>query len=175
MPRPNPPLNRSRFAQSPLIAAAGAYPDPASLVPFAILRSAGLLANLIARSLAPLRLHHAQLAALLLLRRHARTGLRPSALGRMLSVSRPNVTKMLARLSERKLVEQRPDPADARAVLAFATAASAEVSELGLQAVRRVIAGVTTGLSPSQAASVNELLRELDRAALVAIEGVAAS
>lgn len=85
------------------------------------LRTAALLDRVVARSLTPYNLHHAQFNALVLLKRDRETGLRPSVLGDYLCVSRPNVTKLLARLKSRGLIEERPDPVDGRAVLAVIT------------------------------------------------------
>jgi DNA-binding MarR family transcriptional regulator len=85
------------------------------------LRTAALLDRVVARALAPFNLHHAQFNALVLLKRERDVGLRPSVLGDYLCVSRPNVTKLLARLKSRGLIEERPDPVDGRAVLAVIT------------------------------------------------------
>ena len=101
---------------------------PSQLV-LSTLRAAALLDRVIARGLSPFNLHHAQFNALMLLRRQGVSGLRPSVLGDFLCVSRPNVTKLLARLKMRGLVEERPDPGDGRAVLAFATSEGQALAE----------------------------------------------
>ncbi len=95
--------------------------NAASQLVLSALRTAVLLDQVVAHSLSPFGLHHAQFNALVLLRRQGDNGVRPSVLGDCLCVSRPNVTKLLARLRSRGLIEERPDPADGRAVLAVIT------------------------------------------------------
>ncbi len=101
------------------------------------MRVAALLDRVVARALAPFQLHHAQFNALMLLRKQGAEGLRPSTLGAYLCVSRPNVTKLLARLQSRALVEERPDPDDGRAVLAIITPLGEALAEQAHVVLRR--------------------------------------
>jgi len=73
--------------------------------------------------------------------------LRPSELARIEGVTAPSVTRTLAELEARGLVERSPDPADGRATFVSAT-------DAGLEAVRHARA--------ERAARVSALLGELD-------------
>ena len=116
--------SRDRF---PVIDLFHASDKPAPHLVLSALRTAWLLDQVVARSLTPFKLHYAQYNAMLLLERNAPEGVRPSTIGEFLCVSRPNVTKLLARLHARALIEERPDPDDGRAIRAFITPAGSNV------------------------------------------------
>lgn len=130
----------------------------ASHLVLSTLRVASLLDRVVARSLAPFGLHHAQFNALLLLKKNASGGLRPSALGDYLCVSRPNVTKLLARLKSRGLIEERPDPDDGRAVLAIATAAGTALAEQASEMLTRDLEAAVDTLASDDAMMLQSLL-----------------
>ena len=122
------------------------------------LRTAWLLDQAVARSLAPFKLHYAQFHALMLLHRRDPDGVRPSTIGEFLSVSRPNVTKLLARLHARQLVEERPDPEDGRAVRAFITPAGRTLVESAADALFQDLERVVASLAPEDAVALQHLL-----------------
>lgn len=150
-----PPAVRDEF---PLV---DLFPPREKSSPYLVLstlRAAWLLDQIVSRSLASFELHHAQFNALLFLRRSGSEGARPSALGEFLSVSRPNVTKLLARLRARNLVDERPDPQDGRAVLAAVTPAGLNLFEKAAVVLYRDLDTALTGLSAQEAASLHALL-----------------
>ena len=122
------------------------------------LRTAALLDRVVARSLSPFQLHHAQFNALVLLERQRESGLRPSALGDYLCVSRPNVTKLLARLKSRGLIEERPDPDDGRAVLAVITPEGERLAQQAFSALTHDLTVAVETLSFEDGASLRVLL-----------------
>lgn len=147
--------NRDEFR---LLDVFGEAASPASRLVLNTLRSAALLDRIVAKSLAPFGLHHAQLNALMLLKKHRARGIRPSVLGDFLCVSRPNVTKLLTRLKSRALVEERPDPGDGRAVLAVITPAGEEVADKAWSQLSLDLAGVVERLPQDSRASLGALL-----------------
>jgi len=131
--------------------------NDASQLVLSALRTAALLDRVIARGLAPYNLHHAQFNALMLLRRQGAGGLRPSVLGDFLCVSRPNVTKLLARLKMRGLIEERPDPGDGRAVLACATPEGEALAEKAFESLSAELSSAVATLAQED----NQALRVL--------------
>ncbi|MCU0690351.1 MAG: MarR family transcriptional regulator [Polyangiaceae bacterium] len=130
----------------------------ASHLVLSALRTAALLDRVVARALAPFGLHHAQFNALMLLRRQGVAGLRPSSLGDSLCVSRPNVTKLLSRLKSRGLIEERPDPADGRAVLAFSTPDGSALAERAFARLSKDLAEAVATLVADDRESLRVLL-----------------
>jgi DNA-binding MarR family transcriptional regulator len=122
------------------------------------LRTAALLDRVIARGLSPFNLHHAQFNALMLLRRQGASGLRPSVLGDFLCVSRPNVTKLLARLKMRGLIQERPDPGDGRAVLALATPDGEAIAEKAFASLSGELAAAVATLADEDGEALRVLL-----------------
>jgi DNA-binding MarR family transcriptional regulator len=145
--------------------------SPASRLVLSTLRSATLLDRIVARSLAPFGLHHAQLNALMLLKKHRETGVRPSMIGDYLCVSRPNVTKLLMRLKARKLVEERSDPADGRAVLVVITAEGEVVADRAWDALSSDLAQVVDRIRPETRSSLGRLLDEFRHGLAGALAG----
>jgi DNA-binding MarR family transcriptional regulator len=137
------------------------FQDPgssASQLVLCALRTAALLDRVVARSLSPFNLHHAQFNALVLLKRQRETGLRPSVLGDYLCVSRPNVTKLLARLKSRGLIEERPDPADGRAVLAIITSDGERLADQAFSALTHDLTVAVNTLPADDGLSLRALL-----------------
>ncbi len=132
--------------------------NDASQLVLCALRTAALLDRVVARALGPFNLHHAQFNALVLLKRERDKGLRPSVLGDYLCVSRPNVTKLLARLKSRSLIEERPDPADGRAVLAVITEDGVRLADQALSAMRNDLTAAVDTLSGEDGAALRLLL-----------------
>jgi DNA-binding MarR family transcriptional regulator len=122
------------------------------------LRTAWLLDQVVARALAPFKLHYAQYNGLLLLMRASPEGVRPSSIGEFLCVSRPNVTKLLARLHARALIEERPDPDDGRAIRAFITAAGVAVVERASEGLQRELQAVVESIPRNDAQALQGLL-----------------
>jgi DNA-binding MarR family transcriptional regulator len=122
------------------------------------LRTAALLDRVVARALAPFNLHHAQFNALILLKREREVGLRPSVLGDYLCVSRPNVTKLLARLKSRGLIEERPDPVDGRAVLAVITPDGVRLADEAFASLTHDLTVAVNTLPVESGASLRALL-----------------
>jgi DNA-binding MarR family transcriptional regulator len=131
---------------------------PAPHLVLATLRTASLLDQLVARTLSPFNLHHAQFNALLLLQRQSPAGVRPSALGDFLCVSRPNVTKLLARLRTQGLIEEHPDPDDGRAIRAFITRAGEHQLEKASDALRQALGRVVSMLPAGDTRALQGLL-----------------
>lgn len=131
---------------------------PAPHLVLTALRTAWLLDQIVSRALAPHNLHHAQFNALLLLQRESPDGVRPSAIGDFLCVSRPNVTKLLARLHARGLVEERPDPDDGRAVRAFITRTGEHLLEKASESLRCDLSRVVSMIPASDARALQGLL-----------------
>lgn len=146
--------------------------SPASRLVLSALRSAALLDRIVARSLTPFGLHHAQLNALMLLKKHGPRGIRPSVLGDLLCVSRPNVTKLLTRLKSRVLVEERPDPGDGRAVLAVITPAGEELADKAWDQLSRDLADVVDQMPGDTRVSLAALLDEFRAGLAGALQGV---
>jgi DNA-binding MarR family transcriptional regulator len=103
-------------------------------------------------------LHHAQFNALVLLKRERATGLRPSVLGDYLCVSRPNVTKLLARLKSRSLIEEKPDPGDGRAVLAVITDEGVRLADQAFSAMKSDLTAAVATLPEEDGAALRVLL-----------------
>jgi DNA-binding MarR family transcriptional regulator len=131
---------------------------PAPVLVLSVLRTAWLLDQAVARALTPFQLHYAQFNALLLLQQQAPAGVRPSAIGEFLCVSRPNVTKLLARLHARALVEERPDPEDGRAIRAFITPAGAACLEKASEALHRDLLALVGTIPGADARTLLSLL-----------------
>ena len=87
-----------------------------------------------------------------------REGLRPSVLGSYLCVSRPNVTKLLARLKDRGLVVEKSDPQDGRAVLAVITEEGIGLVQLAFVAVTRDLSTVVETLPQQDGAHLRTVL-----------------
>lgn len=151
----NPNSQKDRFPLLELFEASGGN---ASQLVLCALRTASLLDRVVSRSLSPFNLHHAQFNALLLLKRQRDTGLRPSVLGDYLCVSRPNVTKLLARLKSRGLIEERPDPVDGRAVLAVITDDGVRLADEAFEALSRDLGVAVETLSIEDGAALRLLL-----------------
>ncbi|OQB15132.1 MAG: DNA-binding transcriptional repressor MarR [Deltaproteobacteria bacterium ADurb.Bin207] len=131
--------------------------DGAPQLVLCVMRTAALLERVVARALMPFRLHYAQFNALVLLDRE-REGLRPSVLGSYLCVSRPNVTKLLARLKDRGLVVEKSDPQDGRAVLAVITEEGIGLVQLAFVAVTRDLSTVVETLPQQDGAHLRTVL-----------------
>jgi DNA-binding MarR family transcriptional regulator len=151
-------LNTECRDQFPVIDLFQSTEKPAPHLVLSALRTAWLLDQVVARALAPFKLHHAQYNALLLLQRQAPEGVRPSAIGEFLCVSRPNVTKLLARLHARALIEERPDPDDGRAIRAFITPAGIAIVEQAAESLHRDLQQVVASLPRDDARSLQTLL-----------------
>ncbi len=162
------PDNRDKFRLLEVFADAV---TPASRLVLSALRSATLLDRVVARSLAPFGLHHAQLNALMLLKKHRASGVRPSMIGDCLGVSRPNVTKLLTRLKARRLVEERPDPADGRAVLVVITAEGETVADQAWDRLSADLALIVDRIRPETRASLGALLEEFRHGLAGALTG----
>ena len=134
--------------------------NEASALVLSALRTASLLERVVARALMPFELHHAQFNTLMLLRHQGISGLRPSSLGNYLCVSRPNVTKLLSKLKSRGLAEERPDPADGRAVLAYITPEGEQLCERAVEALSKDLQAAVATISQDDS---DELRKLLDR------------
>ena len=132
--------------------------NPASALVLSALRTASLLDRVIARALTPFEMHHAQFNTLMLLRQQGTAGLRPSGLGNYLCVSRPNVTKLLSRLKSRGLAEERPDPMDGRAVLAYITPEGERLCEKALASLSRDLESAVSSISEEDGNALRDLL-----------------
>ena len=142
----------------PLLEMYEASGNQASQLVLCALRTAALLDRLVARALTPYNLHHAQFNALVLLKREQETGLRPSVLGDLLCVSRPNVTKLLARLKSRSLIEEKPDPVDGRAVLAVITSEGERVADDAFEALTKELTEAVATLPEHDGVALRGLL-----------------
>jgi DNA-binding MarR family transcriptional regulator len=148
----------NRRDEFPVIDSFPSNDRPAPHLVLATLRTARLLDQIVARALAPHRLHYAQFNALLLLQRESPSGVRPSSIGDFLCVSRPNVTKLLARLNSRGLIEQRPDPDDGRAIRAFITRPGEHLLTKASESLRQDLGRVVALISSSDARALQALL-----------------
>jgi DNA-binding MarR family transcriptional regulator len=144
---------------------------PAPHLVLSALRTAWLLDQVVARALTPFKLHYAQFNALLLLERHAPDGVRPSAIGEFLCVSRPNVTKLLARLHARAMIEERPDPEDGRAIRAFITPTGQTVLQQASAALSADLQLVVSMLPTDNAESLQTLLDQFRHSVSSALKG----
>jgi DNA-binding MarR family transcriptional regulator len=78
-------------------------------------------------------------------------GLRISELGEDVLLTQPGMSRLVARLEARGLVERAADPGDARACRIRMTVSGAEIQRrVGLSHARRVSASMTRGLDRSQ-------------------------
>ncbi|MEV0225393.1 MarR family transcriptional regulator [Streptomyces sp. NPDC050704] len=77
-------------------------------------------------------------------------------------LTQAGVSRPVARLEQRGLVERRPDPDDARAYRLFLAADGHEVQwRLGRTHARHVTAAMTRALAPEQLHTLRELMRAL--------------
>jgi DNA-binding MarR family transcriptional regulator len=91
-------------------------------------------------------------------------GLRISELGEDVLLTQPGMSRLVARLEIRGLVERAADPGDARASRIRLTARGAEIQRVvGLCHARRVAAAMTRTLDRSQLTQLRELCLELAR------------
>ncbi|GGS31947.1 hypothetical protein GCM10010269_82950 [Streptomyces humidus] len=86
---------------------------------------------------------------------------RPGALAEELSLGAPALTKAVARLSARGLIEALPDPSDQRARLVSLTAEGREVAADLFRIGDHMIDSVTQGWSPQDVALLTSLLARL--------------
>jgi DNA-binding MarR family transcriptional regulator len=101
----------------------------------------------------------------------ARDGLRITDLIDDALLTQAGVSRLVARLEKRGLVERRPDPDDARACRIVLTAEGREVQQrLGRAHARHVTAAMTRALTREQL----ETLREIGRALVAAVPASAA-
>ena len=150
--------NKTLRDEFPLLDLVQENQQGASSLVLSALRTAALLDRVVARALTPFELHHAQFNTLMLLRQQGVSGLRPSNLGNHLCVSRPNVTKLLSRLKARGLAEERPDPIDGRAVLAYITPAGEQLCEQAFAALSKDLNTAVATISAEDSETLRDLL-----------------
>jgi DNA-binding MarR family transcriptional regulator len=89
-------------------------------------------------------------------------GLRISELGEDVLLTQPGMSRLVARLDARGLVERASDPGDARACRIGLTASGSEVQRrVGLSHARRVSAALTRTLDRRQLMQLRDLCRDL--------------
>ncbi|MFF3380680.1 MarR family winged helix-turn-helix transcriptional regulator [Streptomyces sp. NPDC002680] len=77
-------------------------------------------------------------------------------------LTQAGVSRLVARLEQRGLIQRRPDPGDARAYRLFLTADGHEVQRrLGRAHARHVTAAMTRALTPEQLHTLRGLMRAL--------------
>jgi DNA-binding MarR family transcriptional regulator len=92
-------------------------------------------------------------------------GLRITELGNDVLLSQPGMSRLIARLEARGLVERADDPHDARACRIRLTPAGVRVQrQVGAAHGRQIAATMTRTLSRDQLAVLRDLCRELTRA-----------
>lgn len=90
------------------------------------------------------------------------TGLRMTEINERIMLTQPGVSRLIARLEQRGLVERRLDPDDARAQRIGLTAAGREVQQgVGRQHVRQIVRAMNRGLDGDQLRQLHELCSAL--------------
>ncbi|NUU08185.1 MarR family transcriptional regulator [Leifsonia sp. C5G2] len=110
-------------------------------------------------------LSHGQLSALSTIVR--RGPLRPSELAAIEVAAAPTITRVVAELEARGLVERTPDPEDRRSLFVSGTEAGAELLLEARSDRARAAAGVLADLAPEQLDAVRRALPALEQAAQV--------
>jgi DNA-binding MarR family transcriptional regulator len=96
----------------------------------------------------------------------APNGLRITELGEDILLTQPGLSRLIARLEARGLVERTDDPQDARACRIRLTAAGVDAQRrVGAAHGRHVAAAMNRALSRNQLAQLRDLCRPLTRAA----------
>ncbi len=103
----------------------------------------------LAERLTPLDLSNAQLDVLANLLAGPEEGLTQEQLGQRLLVTKGNVSGMLDRLGERKLVERRPHPEDRRSKLVHLTPRGRQLAEEAVKVQRQFISELMEAVSPT--------------------------
>ncbi|GAA2048215.1 MarR family transcriptional regulator [Leifsonia soli] len=111
-------------------------------------------------------LSHGQLSALSTI---VRTGpLRPSELAAIEVAAAPTITRIVAELEARGLVERTPDPQDRRSLFVSGTDAGTALLLEARSDRARAVAGILAELTPEQVDAVRSALPALEQAAQVA-------
>lgn len=111
-------------------------------------------------------LSHGQLSALSTIVR--RGPLRPSELAAIEVTAAPTITRIVAELEARGLVERTPDPEDRRSLFVSGTDAGTELLLAARSDRARAAAGILAELTPEQLDAVRAALPALEQAAEVA-------
>ena len=111
-------------------------------------------------------LSHGQLSALSTIVR--RGPLRPSELAAIEVTAAPTITRVVAELEARGLVERTPDPEDRRSLFVSGTDAGTELLLEARSDRARAAAGILADLTPEQLEAVRRALPALEQAAQVA-------
>jgi DNA-binding MarR family transcriptional regulator len=111
-------------------------------------------------------LSHGQLSALSTIVR--RGPLRPSELAAIEVAAAPTITRIVAELEARGLVERSPDPEDRRSLFVSGTEAGTELLLEARSDRARAAAGILAELSPEQLDAIRAALPALEEAAHVA-------
>lgn len=110
-------------------------------------------------------LSHGQLSALSTI---VRTGpLRPSELAAIEVAAAPTITRIVAELEARGLVERTPDPQDRRSLFVSGTDAGTALLLEARSDRARAVAGILAELTPEQVDAVRSALPALEQAAQV--------
>lgn len=89
-------------------------------------------------------------------------GLRMTEINEQIMLTQPGVSRLIARLEQRGLVERRPDPDDARAQRIGLTAAGREVQQaVGRRHVRQIVRAMNRALGGDQLRQLHELCSAL--------------
>ncbi|MDN4597083.1 MarR family winged helix-turn-helix transcriptional regulator [Leifsonia virtsii] len=110
-------------------------------------------------------LSHGQLSALSTIVR--RGPLRPSELAAIEVAAAPTITRVVAELEARGLVERTPDPEDRRSLFVSGTDAGTELLLEARSDRARAAAGILADLTPEQLDAVRRALPALEQAAQV--------
>lgn len=137
------------------------YPNPQTELFLRLLRVSDQLDRAFHQILRPFALTHPQYNVLRILRGAGPSGLTCSAIGRSMITSVPDITRLLARLQSRELVQQHRDAADRRVVWTCITAKGLELLEsldpIVLEAPRRLLSSLTD----EQMRELNQLLQKI--------------
>ncbi len=137
------------------------YPNPQTELFLRLLRVSDQLDRAFHQLLRPFGLTHPQYNVLRILRGAGPSGLTCSSIGRSMITSVPDITRLLARLHSRKLVQQHRDAADRRVVWTCITLQGLELLQsldpIVLEAPRRLL----SSLSAQQMQELNQLLQRI--------------
>jgi DNA-binding MarR family transcriptional regulator len=111
-------------------------------------------------------LSHGQLSALSTIVR--RGPLRPSELAAIEVAAAPTITRIVADLESRGLVERTPDPQDRRSLFVSGTESGAALLQEARSDRARAVSGVLAELEPDQVEAIRAALPALERIAQVA-------
>ncbi len=137
------------------------YPNPQTELFLRLLRVSDQLDRAFHQILRPFALTHPQYNVLRILRGAGPSGLTCSAIGRSMITSVPDITRLLARLQSRELVQQHRDAADRRVVWTCITAQGLELLQsldpIVFEAPRRLL----NSLNAEQMLELNQLLQKI--------------